>query len=97
MEWVNVTNDVCNTERVMKELKIDRELSFKLRVKSEEVNIGQDVRNAVPYKHYFDNLFSFLLNAPLCKGFKVDVDKKTTNRDGTVVGITEELIIFQLC
>lgn len=90
VEWVNVTNDVCNTERIMKELKIGRDLSFKLSVKSEEVNIGQYVRDAVPYKHYFDNLFSFLLNAPLCKGFKVDVDKKTTNRDGTVVGITEK-------
>ncbi|CAB4019725.1 Hypothetical predicted protein [Paramuricea clavata] len=87
---INVTNDVCNTEQVMKEIKIDRDLLFKLCVKYEEVNIGQYLRNAVPYKHYFDNLFSFLLNAPLCKGFKIDVDKKTTNRDGTVVGITEK-------
>ena len=90
VEWINVSTDVCNSERVIKEFRIERDLSFKLRVKSIDVNIGQYVRNIVPYKHCFDNLFSFLFNTPLCKGFVVDVDKKTTSRDGTVVGITEK-------
>ena len=31
-----------------------------------------------------------MINAPLCKGFIVDVDKKTTNRNGTVIGTTEK-------
>ena len=86
VEWNNVSTDVCNSEWVIKELRIERDLSFKLCVKSIDVNIGQYVRNIVPYKHYFDNLFSFLFNTLLPKGFVVDVDK-TTSRDGTVVRI----------
>ena len=90
VEWINVSTDVCHSEQVIKELRIERDLSFKLSVKSIDVNIRQYARNIVPYKHYFDNLFSFLFNTPLCKGFVVDVYKKTTNRDGKVVGITEK-------
>ena len=41
VEWVNVTNDVCNTGRIIKELRIERDLSCKLRVNSKQLNIGQ--------------------------------------------------------
>lgn len=89
VEWIKVLDATCNGERLVKSLVIFKNLSFKFFIGSHEVKPIDDPSTVIPSSSYLDGLFMYLSNIPICSGFPVELDKKTTDRAGNVVGVME--------
>lgn len=88
VEWVHVSFFACNGEKLVRSLMIFNNFSFKFFIGSHEIELDGH-STIIPCQYYLDSLSSYLLNIPICNGFSVEVDKKTTDKSGNVVGLTE--------
>jgi hypothetical protein len=88
VEWINVSCEYSNGERLVRSLVVFSNLSYKFFIGPNEVKLEVGDSTIVPCNHYLDGLFTYLLNIPICYGFAVEVDKKTTDQSGNVVGVT---------
>lgn len=92
VEWIKIpSQDLCNGNRVIKEIKIFKDWTLVVRVNNRDIKketLG--LQKMEPSREMISYLFRVLDEFVLCKGFPVDSKIITRDTKGNVTGETEE-------
>lgn len=89
IQWMIVTSeDLCDGKLLVRELRINKDFSLKFLIMGKEVFSLNDDQEIT--KEYLDNVFEFCAVVSQCKGFEVKIDGPVKNKQGAVIGVTEQ-------
>jgi hypothetical protein len=92
VEWIKIpSQDLCNGNRVLKEVKIFKDWTFVVRVNNRAIEKETIcIQEMGPSRKMIIYLFRVLDDFDICKGFPVDTKIITRDIKGNVNGITEQ-------
>lgn len=93
IQWMIIPSDgTCAGKRLIRELRLYKNHVYEFYIMSKKVNnisFGHGVETFTLTKEFLDNLFEFCAVVPICKGFEVEVEKNTHNKNGNIAGSSQ--------